>query len=274
MSTIEEWRGRLGRDWAARADVQDRMLAPLGEMALERLEPLEGARVLDLGCGAGATTLALAERGAQPVGVDVSPDLLSLAESRAKAARARVRFVLTDAGKAPPPGPFDALFSRFGCMFFDAPAEAWSTIRGQMAGGAPMSLVAWRHVKLNDWAGLPLRLIADLFEPAPPMGPGAPGPFGWADRELVQGWLEEAGWRDIAWEEADVMLEMGMGEDPDPLERGLRHVMEVGPVAARLREAPEKRPQVEARLREGLAEHVRDGALRLGGAVWLVGGRA
>jgi SAM-dependent methyltransferase len=275
MSTIEDWRGRLGRDWAERADQQDRFLAPLGELGMERLGPVEGARVLDLGCGGGATTLALHERGAQPVGVDVSPDLLSVAERRAQAARARVRFVLTDAGKAPPPGPFDALFSRFGCMFFDDPMAAWATLRGQMAEGARLAAVAWRSLKVNDWAGLPLRLAGDLTE-APPRQPrGAPGPFGWAEPEVVQPWLEAAGWKGIRWEEADVTLACGIGDDPDPVERAVRFGMEVGPLASRLRGAPEAvRAEAEARLREGMAEHVRDGAAQLRGAVWIVTAQA
>lgn len=275
MPTIDDWRGRLGRDWAEHADQQDRFLAPLGELGLEALGPVEGAKVLDLGCGAGATTLALAERGAQPVGADVSPDLVSTAEKRAQAARARTRFVLTDAGKAPPPGPFDALFSRFGCMFFDDPVAAWTALRGQMAPGAPLVAVAWRSLKENDWAGLPLRLAGDLTETPESQPPGAPGPFGWADKAQVSSWLEAAGWRDLDWGEADLTLPCAIGDDPDPVARAVRFGLEVGPLASRLRGATEEtRAEAAVRLRAGLAEHARDGAAQLRGAVWILRARA
>jgi magnesium-protoporphyrin O-methyltransferase len=46
-------------------------------------EDLRGARVLDAGCGTGALSIALARRGADVLGVDVSPTLVGLAGERA-----------------------------------------------------------------------------------------------------------------------------------------------------------------------------------------------
>jgi len=54
------------------------------ELALELLAPLEGKRVLDVGCGSGRYCIAFAERGAaKVVGIDYAPAMLKLAEEHA-----------------------------------------------------------------------------------------------------------------------------------------------------------------------------------------------
>jgi magnesium-protoporphyrin O-methyltransferase len=60
-------------------------------------DDLTGARVLDAGCGAGPMSVALAERGAEVVGVDISPALLEVAQKRTPEALApRIRYVAGD----------------------------------------------------------------------------------------------------------------------------------------------------------------------------------
>lgn len=275
MSTTADWQGELGRKWAEGSDAQDLALGALGDLGLAQLAAelggLAGRRVLDLGCGAGATTRALAEAGADPVGADVSPDLLALARAR----HPGLSFVLGDAATAPPPGPFDALFSRFGCMFFDAPVAAWSGLRAQMAPGAPLVCVAWRSIKHNDWAGLPLRACAGLYEPFERAAPGAPGPFGWADPDVFAPWLREAGWRSVDWRPDEAPMPLSFGEAPDPVARAVAFALKVGPLASRLAEAaPEVRAKAATRLHAALMDRQEGDAVRLPGAVWIVTARA
>ncbi len=272
MSTTDDWRGRLGRQWAEGAERQDRFLAPFGEAALEALGDVAGLRALDLGCGAGAVTLELARRGAEAVGLDVSPDLVAAARRRAEGVRG-VRFVEADAAEAPPPGPFDALVSRFGAMFFDDPVPAWRGLRGVMRPGGRLSVACWRSLKENDWAGLPLRLCEGLTEAPPRLARGAPGPFGWADPDFFAAALEGAGWEEVRWRSVDAALPVGAGDDP--VGAAVEMAMGTGPLAARLREADEAtREEAARRLRAGFAEHLRDGEVRLRGAVWIVSARA
>ena len=64
---------------------RDRMRA----LMLSRLpDDLRGARVLDAGCGTGAMAGELAQRGAQVVGVDISPQLIDIARRRLHPAQA------------------------------------------------------------------------------------------------------------------------------------------------------------------------------------------
>jgi SAM-dependent methyltransferase len=74
--------------------------------------PAPPRRALDLACGTGAATLALAAAGAECVGVDRSPQMLAIARARARDRQLPVRFVeadIRDLGVAlsPPPAPFD-----------------------------------------------------------------------------------------------------------------------------------------------------------------------
>jgi ubiquinone/menaquinone biosynthesis C-methylase UbiE len=129
----EYWNSKVGEEWANQADRMDRMLQPMTQPAFDTLALKAGERVLDIGCGGGGTTLTAAQQvgsSGLAVGVDLSRPLLGHARPRAEASGARAEFVEADAGAAPIPGaPFDAVFSRFGVMFFDEPAAAFARLR-------------------------------------------------------------------------------------------------------------------------------------------------
>ena len=76
MTQREYWSGKVGDEWALNAERIDLMLAPLTEAVLDRAAFRAGERVLDIGCGAGQTSLEIARRtgaGGSVVGVDLSP---------------------------------------------------------------------------------------------------------------------------------------------------------------------------------------------------------
>lgn len=60
------------------------------EATLKLLGPVEGKRILDLGCGSGTNAVVLAEAGAKVIGVDPSIDAVNLARERAETAEVRV----------------------------------------------------------------------------------------------------------------------------------------------------------------------------------------
>jgi trans-aconitate methyltransferase len=88
-------------DYAANA----RFVSDLGQVVLDLLAPRAGEHLLDLGCGDGALTARLAERGASVVGVDLSTSLLAAARARGIDAR------LMDAQQLTFDEEFDAVFS-------------------------------------------------------------------------------------------------------------------------------------------------------------------
>ena len=110
MAEADSWAGEMGKEWARRVDALDRQLAPVGAAALAALVPRPGERILDLGCGAGATTVDLcravgSEGGV--TGVDISPDQVAVARTRA--GNERAEFVVGDAETWPfETGAYDA----------------------------------------------------------------------------------------------------------------------------------------------------------------------
>jgi SAM-dependent methyltransferase len=280
MATKQDWMGRVGAEWADKSGALDGFLGPSGDAAMTALGLRPGWRVLDLGCGAGTTSFQLAEAvgpDGEVVGVDVSPDLVAKAERR-RVARPEtpVKFLLADAAEAPLPGPFDALYSRCGAMFFDDPIPAYIHLRAVMKPGAPLAIACWRPAPLNQWAALPLKLARDLLgETTAPAPSGAPGPFAWAEPEIFEPILSGAGWREVAWAEVDGTFAPSAGDDPDPVRRAIAFTLRIGPLASRLRDAPpEMRAAIAARLEEGFAPLVSDGAVRLKWAAWVITARA
>src|SRR3954470_6891518 len=120
------WNEASGRTWVQMQDLLDRMLAPFATLLVDEAFPGEGRRVLDIGCGAGATTLAMAERlgpRGLALGGALSRPLVAAATANAAArGLAQAAFVAGDAQTYGfDPATFDAVISRFGVMFFDDP---------------------------------------------------------------------------------------------------------------------------------------------------------
>lgn len=97
---------------------RDRMRA----LMLSRLPAdLSGARVLDAGCGTGLMAAELAARGADVVAVDISPQLIAIAETRlGEALRHRVRFVAGDMTAAEH-GRFDHVLAMDSLIYYGEP---------------------------------------------------------------------------------------------------------------------------------------------------------
>ena len=175
---VDYWNAVAGETWVTYQAQLDRQIQPLGAEALRVLEPAPGERVIDIGCGCGQTTLALAERvgaAGAATGVDISRPMLEVARQRpVPAGAAAPRFVEADAQAADlGRGAHDAAFSRFGVMFFADPAAAFANIRAALKPGGRMVFVCWRPLAENLWMRLPLEAAQPLLPPMPPADPAA-----------------------------------------------------------------------------------------------------
>ena len=86
---ITYWNSAGGRRWVERQQSSDIVLGPILQATLERAQLRQGERVVDIGCGAGASSIALAERvgpSGQVLGVDVSAPMLARAAERLRRA--------------------------------------------------------------------------------------------------------------------------------------------------------------------------------------------
>jgi trans-aconitate methyltransferase len=79
----------------------------LGQHLIDLLDPQRGERILDLGCGTGQLTYKIAERGAQVIGLDASPEMIGQARQNYP----QLHFVLQDAARMEFDSEFDAVFS-------------------------------------------------------------------------------------------------------------------------------------------------------------------
>ena len=268
---VAYWNEATGPTWAALQEPLDRQLAPLGQLVIDALAPRPGERVLDVGCGSGETSLQLAHtvgpEGAV-TGVDISRPLLEVARRRA-AGLPRVAFLEADAQTHRfEPAGYDAVFSRFGVMFFADPAAAFTNLRSALKPGGRLGFVCWRTPGENPIMVLPAMAAAQHLPPAQPPEHGAPGPFAFAEPERVRGILAAAGFSDVAVTARD--LKVGGGSVDDAL--GL--AMKVGPLGGQLRDNPHKRDVVQAAVRAALAQHDGPDGVKLGAAVWVVTARA
>jgi len=106
MTDASEWRGRVGANWAEQWRRTDRSFAPLTERLLQRGREFAFGSALDIGCGAGELSLALARGRPQcrVIGVDISPQLVATAQERG-ANLANASFEVGDAAAwRPEPG--------------------------------------------------------------------------------------------------------------------------------------------------------------------------
>jgi len=271
---ITYWNER-GHQWIAREALLDEQIAPLGLAAMKKAGIAAGERVLDVGCGCGQTTLELAARvgpRGSVTGIDISTPMLERARARAaERGLADVRFVNADAQSTPlGAAAFDLVFSRFGMMFFADPKAAFANLRASLARGGRVFFVCWQELARNPWIGVPLRAAAQQIElPAPP-AVGTPGPFSFADPGRVRGILEGAGFSAIAIEPLEG--ELVVGGSRGRLEQAVEIVLQMGPMAAALREASDATvARVTSAVREAIAPHATPNGVILGYAAWIVG---
>jgi len=273
---IKYWNDISGPKWVALHEIVDRQIRPLGQAAMEAAGIGAGDRVLDIGCGCGATTADIARRvGPQgaAVGVDVSAVMLEQARTMTReAALPQVRFEHADAqthGFAP--GSFNVLFSRFGVMFFSDPAAAFANLCQALQPDGRLGFVCWQAITDNPWMLVPLSAAAQhITLPAPPP-PGAPSPFAFADAERVRQILTQAGFVDVAIAPHQEELTIGAGTD---LDETVNFLLEMGPTGSALRQAqPDARPAVAAAVRDALRPYATADGVRMNSAAWIVTAR-
>jgi ubiquinone/menaquinone biosynthesis C-methylase UbiE len=277
---IEAWNGVLFDKFSRFRHVLTTGLSIHGTEALRRHRPPEGARVLDVGCGFGDTTVELAHlvglRGSV-MGVDAAVRFVEEARRSTRTIGiGNANFFTADAQIDDLNGPYDRVFSRFGTMFFASPVAALRNVRRSLAEGGSLLMVVWRRREDNPWTHVAERAVREILPPvehsstepgdAPTCGPG---PFSMADADSVSAQLLAAGYVDVSFERFDADISIGRN-----LKDALAFAMSLGPAGELIRLAAargiDETARVEAALRQALAPFVRPDGVFAPSSTWFV----
>lgn len=266
------WNGENGQRWVADADRRDSALAPIGDLLIDNSNIHAGDRILDIGCGCGATTLAAATRvgtHGHVVGLDLSEPMLSIAEHRAlQAATTNVAFVHGDAQTHQLEQVFDHVISRFGTMFFDDPIAAFTNIARDLAPDGRVRIVTWQPLEANEWLTVPGAALLP-YASAPDLGQAGPGMFAQSDPETIRPVFRQAGLGDTTVTPHTLALTFG-----STVEEAVGYLADAGPGRALLDTVPPDRlDEALASVRETLADHVTLEGVQLDAAVWIIEAR-
>ena len=251
MDTRETWDDLVGDAWVRHADEIDAHSAPFGAALLEALTPVPGRRILDVGCGVGSTTISLARRGADVVGIDLSTRMIDHARTRDLGEpMGNATFEVADATSYSPDEPFDEVCSRFGVMFFADPPAAFAHLRSLVRPEGRLAFAAWSDPSANLWMLEPVMASVPVLGPPALPGPTEPGPFSLSSPERVHEVLGAAGWQDVDIEEVAV-------EGPHPA-GGARAVAEmVVETVPLLAEGLAAKPEARDELCDAIADALR-----------------
>lgn len=272
---IAYWNGPGGQRWADRQAAQDILLAPVLDILIDRARLKTGERIIDVGCGSGATSIAFAEKvgaSGHVLGIDVSGPMLARARQSAPAGLP-IEFVLADATVHPfEPASYDLLASRFGVMFFADPALSFANMRKALRPSGQLAFVCWREPRENPFFMAPLQAAYKHVPKLPQQGPEDPGPFAFASEERVRRILSEAGFTRVEMEPCPLMLDAAIGRGLDGAVQG---ALEIGPVSRALEDQPpEMRGKAAESIREALAPFAKGDAVPLPASIWIVTARA
>jgi ubiquinone/menaquinone biosynthesis C-methylase UbiE len=266
------WNGSGGCAWVEEQELLERIFKPFEEMLVKAVGVGFRGDILDVGCGTGSTTMALArmmEGRGRCTGIDISDPMLAVARARAERESIPASFIRADAQSYPfEPESFDMIVSRFGVMFFDDSAGAFANLRRAARNNAGLRFIAWRSAEENPFMTTAERAAAPVLPNIPVRQPDAPGQFAFANKRRVHSILEESGWTAIDIRPADVICTLP--------ENGLMgYLTRLGPVGRILQDVDQRtRAKVVETVRAAFEPFVHGSEVRFTAACWMVSASA
>ena len=167
------------------------------------------------------------------------------------------------------PEMYDAVFSRFGVMFFEDPVAAFANIRRSLRPSARLAFCCWQPRAVNPFMTVPAMAALELLPAPPEIPPRTPGPFAFEEADYVTEILNKAAFEHVAVTPLRQPLTFGRGLS---LEDIVERLVQIGPIAQMVREAPKDLQQpVRDKVVDAVAPFYQDGSgMTLEGQFWLV----
>jgi SAM-dependent methyltransferase len=267
------WNGSAGQAWVERQGTLDQMFMPFEELLVAAVSAAAANRVLDVGCGTGGTTLAVARllgpSGGRSTGTDISGPMLAAARTHAEREGVPANFILADAQTYNfEPASFDMIISRFGVMFFSDSVQAFANLRRAATEEAKLSFISWRSAEENPFMTTAERAVKALLPNIPARQSDSPGQFAFADQHRVCRILEASGWAGIEIRPIDVVCAF-------PKEELMAYVTRFGPLGRIFHEVEETtRARVIDTVRLAFDPYVEGAEVRFTAACWMARAQA
>ncbi len=272
VSDPYDWKGRVGQNWARDYVRTDRSFAGLTTVLVNRTRALAPGRLLDIGCGAGETAVAVGRSSPKTdiVGIDLSEPLIAASRRRGRPLK-NVRFAVADASiwRDQTFVP-DTLMSRHGVMFFANPVKAFTSLNQSSFRDAQMIFSCFRDRSDNAWATEIGKLVGSAGSS---IDPTVPGPFAFADKAHVTRILSAAGWEGIAFEAVE--WDYVAGDGADPVDDAVEYFQRIGPAASQIADLEgSQRDAMLGSIADLCALNIRDGCVSFKASAWIVTARA
>ena len=239
--------------------------ASISQAVFHRQPFPDGSSVLDVGCGFGDCTIAIA-RSIGDAGLASGVDCASnfIGECRKSAVEEQVdnaQFFVADVEREDLGGPYDYAFARFGTMFFNLPGLAMKNIRSSLKPGGSFTQVVWRKREDNPWLHDAEKCVREIVPVVSHDETNevhcGPGPFSMAGADLVSDMLQSVGFQNVQFErfDSDICIGRSLGE-------AIEFALELGPAGEIIRLAGETgqklRGEVSVALRDVVSQYARE----------------
>jgi len=177
---LDQLKSRMKATWMAGDFGQiANFTAQEAEAFVGRIGITPGARVLDVACGTGNTSLPAARAGASVTGVDIATNLLEQARKRTASQGLKADFREGDAEDLPfPDHSFDVVLSMFGAMFAPRPERVAAELLRVCRPGGVIAMANWSP---QGFVGQNFQIMARMVPPPP-----VPPPMLWGDEAVVR----------------------------------------------------------------------------------------
>jgi SAM-dependent methyltransferase len=252
--------------WVTHQARYDRMLQPFTDALLDAVRLTGSERIVDIGCGTGASALAFANHlGGQGsiVGIDVNPAVVAAAEIRLTGTP-NAAVLVGDAATYPFAAEFDILISQFGTMLFDAPLPAHQNLAKALVPHGRLAVLTWQGMERNLWHVLPLEAVQAEVDLGDGGTASSPGPFAFANPHHLEQLLIEAGFSEITIQ--PVLADVWVAQDPHD---AVRFFDDDAGDQLRRTVGPERMERILANLLRLVEPHTAPDGIRLPAAAWL-----